>query len=375
MPAMYPVPMLYSTPENAAAEVRYLEARRYPIRGIELGEEPDGQYAEPEDYAALYLQWATALHAVDPTLRLGGPVFSGVNADLQWWPDAHGNVSWLNRFVRYLRSHARMRDLAFMSFEHYPFDGCEHGRALLHDLLVEPSILRTVVRAWHADGIPKTTPLYITEANFSAVNFSQTPMQIEGALWQADYMATALSSGVDAVVYYQYEPVPLSRNALCPADWGNLTMFAADELARIRARTAQFFAARMLTHEWLPSSGAPYELYGAKTNLVGDGLPLVTAYAARSASGMWSVMLVNKDSAAHDVRIRFDGGNQSAGFEGHVTRITFGRAQYVWRALGASSHPDPNAPPATDTLHGGANAAYTIPAQSITVVRGASGAQ
>jgi hypothetical protein len=75
------------------------------------------------------------------------------------------------------------------------------------------------------------------------------------------------------------------------------------------------------------------------------------------------------------VHIRFDGGNQSAGFEGHVTRITFGRAQYVWRAHGASSHPDPNAQPATDTLHGGANAAYTIPAQSITVVRGASGAQ
>src|SRR5215472_5620352 len=57
-PSFWPVAMLYSTPENAVAEVRYLKTRRYPVLGIELGEEPDGQYTEPEDDATLYLQWA-----------------------------------------------------------------------------------------------------------------------------------------------------------------------------------------------------------------------------------------------------------------------------------------------------------------------------
>jgi hypothetical protein len=242
--AIYPVPMLYSTPANAVAEVRYLEGRGYKIAGIELGEEPDGQYTLPEDYAALYVQWAKAIHAYDPSLKLGGPVFSGVTSELQTWPDAHGNASWLNRFLAYLKAHDSTSELSFMSFEHYPFDGCEHGAMLTHDLLTEPSIMKTVVDAWRADGLPRTTPLYITEANFSAVNFTQTPMQIEGALWLADYMGSALANGVQRVVYYQDEPVPLTQNSGCPSDWGNLTMFSADKNATIHREPRSFTARR-----------------------------------------------------------------------------------------------------------------------------------
>ena len=86
-----------------------------------MGEEPDGQYMGPEDYAALYLQWATALHQVDPTLQLGGPVFEGVSEDIKFWPDAHGETSWFKRFLSYLKAHGRLSDLSFMSYEHYPY--------------------------------------------------------------------------------------------------------------------------------------------------------------------------------------------------------------------------------------------------------------
>ena len=72
---MMPVAMLYDTPDNAAAEIAYLEKRHYPISYVEMGEEADGQDMLPEDYAALYLQWATAIHRVDPKLKLGGPSF------------------------------------------------------------------------------------------------------------------------------------------------------------------------------------------------------------------------------------------------------------------------------------------------------------
>src|SRR5262249_35785087 len=53
MPAMIPVALIYETPENSAAEIAYIRKRGYPISYIEVGEEADGQYMLPEDYAAL----------------------------------------------------------------------------------------------------------------------------------------------------------------------------------------------------------------------------------------------------------------------------------------------------------------------------------
>ncbi len=363
--AMYPVPMLYSTPQNAVNEIAYLRARGYAIDRIELGEETDGQYTAPEDYGALYVQWAHALHRYDPHLKLGGPVFQGVNSDVQAWPDSSGNVSWLSRFLQYLQRRGAMSELAFMSFEHYPFPGCEHRSKLLDDLAAEPHLMRTITDVWRKDGLPSNVPMYITEANFTATNFSQTPMQIEGALWQADYMASALSNGVSGVVYYQYEPVPLSQNKACPSDWGNLTMFDADVNANIRARTAQYFAGRMLTREWVVPGDGEHELFKATVHGAGrDGL--LSAYAVRRPDALWSVMIVNKDSRPHSVAIAFGGKR----FNQMVTRTTFGSAQYVWRSNDAQSHPDPNDPPATTTMKANTAGVYTIPAQSITVLRG-----
>ena len=352
--AMYPVAMLYSTPQNAVNELRYLHARGYPISFIELGEEPDGQYTEPEDDAALFVQWAKAIHAAYPHERLGGPVFSGVNSELQTWPDAQGNISWLNRFLAYLRSHGQLSQLAFMSFEHYPFGGCDQGQLLEQDLLQEPSIMKGIVNQWRSDGLSATVPMYVSEANFSAVNFTQIPMQIEGALWQADYMASALVNGVSGAVYYQDEPVPLSQNTGCPDQWGNLTMFVADEHARIRARGAQFFAVQMLSKHWLAPSGDSFTLYPATSTGVLHDMSQITAYAARRDDGAWSIMLINKDSSSHTVDLRFLQPDSIVGgdtFNSDVTHTTFGPQQYVWRNRGEASKPDPNLAPQTTTLH------------------------
>ena len=142
LPAMIPVTMLYGTPDDAAAQIAYVKKRGYPISYIEMGEEPDGKHAMPEDYAALYLQWATAIHKVDPKLKLGGPIFEGVNEDIRLWPDAQGRTSWMGRFVAYLKSHGRLADLTFVSFEHYPFEPCDITWKSLYQ---EPTLMKHIL--------------------------------------------------------------------------------------------------------------------------------------------------------------------------------------------------------------------------------------
>src|SRR5256884_1346113 len=182
LPAMIPVTMLYGTPDDAAAQIAYIERRGYSIGYIEMGEEPDGKHAMPEDYAALYLQWARALHKVDPKLRLGGPVFEGVNEDIRVWPDAQGRTSWMVRFVDYLKAHGRLSDLAFVSFEHYPFEPCDITWKSLYG---EPRLMKHILQVWREDGVPSNVPLIVTESHLS---WSLTvPMTtIFGGLWLAD---------------------------------------------------------------------------------------------------------------------------------------------------------------------------------------------
>ncbi|MBV9241788.1 MAG: discoidin domain-containing protein, partial [Acidobacteria bacterium] len=82
LPMMVPVGILYDTPANAAAEIKYLINRGIKIDRIELGEEADGQNVNALDYAALYVQFADAIHNVAPDAKLGGPSFQDIVANL-----------------------------------------------------------------------------------------------------------------------------------------------------------------------------------------------------------------------------------------------------------------------------------------------------
>src|SRR5262249_15587493 len=179
LPAMIPIAMLYNTPEDAAAEIAYVKKRGYPISYIEMGEEPDGQKMQPEDYGSLYLQFAAALHKVDPSLKLGGPVFEGSSEDIVVWPDSKGRISWLGRFVDYLKEHGRLADLTFVSFEHYPYPPCD---ITWSDLYREPELTAGILKVWRADGVPANVPLINTESNVSW-GLTQPMADIFAGLW------------------------------------------------------------------------------------------------------------------------------------------------------------------------------------------------
>jgi hypothetical protein len=369
LPAMIPIALMYATPEDSAAEIAYIEKRGYAISYVEMGEEPDGSYMLPEDYAALYLQWATALHKVDPKLKLGGPVFTGVNEDIKVWPDTQGRTSWLGRFVDYLEAHGRLRDLSMLSFEHYPLDPCIINWS---DLYREPQMIDRILDVWREDGVPAEVPLMNTESN---VSWSLTdPMQdIFAGLWLADSVGAFLTHAGPGAVYYHSPVQPEELRPGCGA-WSTYGNFVANEKLEIKQYTAQYFASQLLNLDWVKHGAGIHRLYPASGDLQDEAKhDLVTAYAAKRPDGLWSLMIINKDpSNAHEVNVAFeDGGrNTHAQFTGDVKIVTFGAAQYSWHSSGATSHADPDGPATRSIVNWKAMQKVLLPKASITVLTG-----
>lgn len=367
LPAIIPVALLYSTPEDAAAQMSYIKKRGYPVSYIEMGEEADGQYMQPEDYGALYLQFAAAMHKVDPGLKLGGPSFQGVTEDIKAWPDAQGRTSWFGRFLDYLKAHYRLQDLSFMSFEHYPYDGCQTP---WENLYQEPELITHIMQVWRDDGLPPGIPLLDTETN---AHGGEAAVDIFGALWLADSFGGFLTAGGQSTHYYHDLPYSPPHPA-CPNSWGTYHMFMVDDHYQIVTPTSEFFAAQLITQEWAQPKDAEHLLYRAASDLKDpQGHVLVTAYALHRPDGQWSLMLINKDhDHSHKVRVLFHDaeGNKNTAFTGKITMITFGREQYQWHPDRKKGHADPDGPPATRIVNAEQGTEYDLGPASLTVLRG-----
>jgi hypothetical protein len=385
LPAMIPVAVLYDTPENAAAEIAYLKARGYPISYIEMGEEADGQFTLPEDYAALYLQVASAIHKIDPTLKLGGPSFTGENKDIETWPDVNGKVSWTGRFIEYLRQHGRLNDLAFFSFEHYPYDPCRIPWGSLYD---EPDLVTHIMQIWREDGVPPNVPLFITESNLSSAA-SETYMDMFAGLWLADYIGSFLSAGGAGVYYFHYLPLLMEHG--CNNSQGTFGLFTVGPGYKLAQPLSQFFTSQLINQEWVQPGAGEHEVYSAKADIDdGAGHALITAYAVKRPDGEWSLMIVNRDQeTSHNLKIVFqEHAGHELSFSGTLDIATFGNGQYQWHAAKTRFIPhaeypgefpaiayfpgnaDPDGPIAHSKLTAAKNGYYDVPAASVTVIRG-----
>ena len=368
LPLLTPTGLLYDTPENAAAELRFLRARGYPVTHMELGEEPDGQYASPEDYGALYIQWAEALHRVDPAIKLGGPSFQTAIYGWLAWPDAQGNRSWLNRFLRYLQRRGRVSDFAFFSLEWYPFDNvCGPPGP---QLALEPRLLENALARLQREGLSRHIPWLITEYGYSAFA-GEAEMDWPGALLNAEVAAQFLTLGGSAAYLYGYEPgAPIHEVSDCDT-WGDLALLLSNDSHETRRPLATYWAARLLTQQWAQPGEQTHAVYRASSNLRNRlGLPLVTAYAVHRPDGQWAVLLLNKDpKKAHSVTVRFlpSAGQRPETFSAPVDLFQYSKAQYVWHPNKVHGYPSPDLPPAHRVI---TTSTLMLPPYSLSVVCG-----
>jgi hypothetical protein len=352
-PAMVPVGVLYDTPENAAAELSYLKARGYPLARLELGEEPDGQYVDGEDYGALYLETVDALRRVDRAIPLGGPSLQSGLTDT--WLDPDPDRSWNSHFIRYLKARNRLADLQFFAFEHYPFDdicGDVHAKLVEQDALMAHLVARV-----RAEGVPATIPWYISEYGFSAFS-GRAESEMPSALLMANILGQFLTLGGDGAYLFGYQPnEPANQHQPC-AGWGNLMLFTADAAGQAKDPTPTFHAARLITGAWLQPQGV-HRLYAARVDAGGPPGRLA-AFAARRPDGRLSLLVINRDPHRSYALA-------APALHGPVEAWTYAAAQYDWVEAGPQSHVGRNDPPTHVRL--ARLGALEIPPASLTVLR------
>ncbi len=369
LPVLVPVGVLYNTPENAATEINYLLRRNYRLEELELGEEPDGQWASPEDYAALYTGVVRRLVSLNPRLKLGGPSLQNFEDQLLTWADASGNRSWMNRFLKYVRGAGVPFD--FFSFEFYPFDNICADPA--PHLLQIPKRLGAMMASLRADGVPSDIPWFMTEYGYSV--FAGRPeVDIEGALFNADTVGAFLTLGGTKQYLYGYEPNYLQDELKC--SWGNLMMLQLHPKNDQHNRLSAYYAARLITKEWMQPVSEQHEVFpvtirATKNGAHGMTRPTVTAYAVRRPDKQWALLVINKNpNRAVQLNVEFEvpAAKQPVSFVGPVEVVQFSRAEYAWHADGPNGHPTRSLPPAQFTRE--ASSSYELPPYSLTVLRG-----
>lgn len=352
LPLLTPVSVVYDTPENALALLHYLRERRLPVTQLELGEEPDGQYITPEDYGALYLQWARALHSADPRITLGGPSFQTAVEGWIHWPDSHGDRSWYRRFLHYLKAHQADQELGFFTFEWYPFDELFHDPAT--QLKKHPKLLDDALARLQSEGLSRKIPWMISEYGWSP--FAARPeVDLPGALLNAEIVARFLLRGGTTAYLYGYEPATLLKEKnMKGASWGNLTPFLADDTGTIQDKLPTYWSAFLLTQVWAQPGEERHQLYEATASH-----PDVGVYALKRPDGRWALLLLNRDGKrTYHVQLP-DGPHWQESWR-------YSGAEYAWKEAGKKSHPMRSLPPTRSRL---TSPIIELPPFSLSVAR------
>ncbi|HST30362.1 MAG TPA: hypothetical protein VLK27_05925, partial [Chthoniobacterales bacterium] len=364
LPTLVPVSVLYDTPENAIAEVEYLLKRKYLLEGIELGEEPDGQWVSPEDYAVLYSGLASQLHQLNPSLKIGGPSLQNFDSQLLTWPDQSGNRSWMNRFLTFV--HHRNVPFDFFSFEYYPFDDvCAPS---VQQLVETPNVLAEMMKSLHRDGVPGNIPWFMTEYGYSVFG-GRREVDLEDAIFVADTVGAFLTLGGKKAYLYGYEPNYLIDELKC--SWGNLMMLQMQQNSDTVNVLSAYYAASMISHDWMQPVGREHDVYQVSITSNGGKSQLVTAYAVRRPDNRWSLLAINKSptrEARLTVTFTVSQSKQSVTYAAPIDLVQFTNQQYEWHDDGPNGYPSRSLPPEHLVLK--SPASYDLPPSSVSVIRG-----
>jgi hypothetical protein len=172
-----------------------------------------------------------------------------------------------------------------------------------------------------------------------------------------------LTLGGDQAFLYGYAA---SQPVIDQCTAGNNMLFFMDAKGVIKYPYAPYFGARLMTQEWLRHDGW-HELYPVTLSA-----SKISAYVVHRPDELWSILLINEDPRQIDtVQIKFlspDGRVQT--LVAPLEVFQYSSAQYSLNNDKSNPAPVKNDPPSRTVLNGEDANQITLPAWSLTVVRG-----
>ena len=303
------------TPDEAAAWVQYANVTKgYGAKYWEIGNENygNGYYGadweadnhaskSPATYAGNVVAYASAMKAVDPTIKIGAVLTLPGN-----WPDSvvagTDSGDW-NRVVLQNAGSA----IDFVIVHWYPNgQGAATALGEPSQLSGELSQLRQEIDKY---GGPNAAHVGIAMTETNSGQFEDTQPD---ALFSADTYFTALEQGVFTVDWWDTHNGPTAASTAPDGatdfqDWGVLssgTCVGTTCEPAVNTPFPTYFALSMLS-----KAGRP----GDQMVRAGTSSPLVAAHAVRQANGNLAVMLVNKDpDNAYSVNLHYAGYTPSS---------------------------------------------------------------
>ncbi|MFC7547833.1 cellulose binding domain-containing protein [Plantactinospora sp. GCM10030261] len=303
------------TPAEAAAWVRYANVTKgYGARYWTVGNENygNGHYGsawEADDhpdksatqYANLVVEYADAMKAVDPTIKVGAVLTMPGN-----WPDGLTAGTDPGPWNQTVLSIAGPK-IDFVDVHWYPGGDAAESLARTNHIPDAVHLLRQQITRYAGQN-PGRIGISLTELN---VGQGQTTQP--GALFLADAYSSLLENGVFTVQWWNvHNGIGTVSEVAGHTDYGDFGL-----LSSATCTSDGTVCEPPLNTPFAPYHGLTMMSLFARTGdqfiRAGTDEPLVTAHAARRANGDVAVLLVNKDpDNAHPVTIDYAGFAPSA---------------------------------------------------------------
>jgi hypothetical protein len=356
------------SPEEAALWVRYANSvKGYQVKDWQLGNENDGDWEEAgplsaRQYAARFLAFSKAMKAVDPTIKIHGPLHSS-DEFLKKGDGLFTGRSWMESFLKIV-GEAEAKDgkrwLDAVDFHTYPYWSSTGVKPLgMLASSARPGPMMDTLSSWMAK--------YLKDGGQREVHMSEFSSTVVGS----SQTLSAVQATTVAHLFAQFVTRFGDRGHALPWDtyggWqkgpddtqGSLRMANPTPPGSISswdsyAPSSQYFGLQLAFQKWIRA--------GLKV------LPTTTADSAVRAFSLGNgdttrVLLINMTDRSLPVQV-----SRLSAVTTPWQVFVFGNENYDWKGTTDKAHPIPGMGPWANRMPASANAVIQLPALGMTLV-------